>query len=92
MVRTRIQAFPALILTFILVGLLAGRSPADTVDPVAKGFGNTRGHIGIIIVYFWVVTRFSGMDVNTSLKSWTLSTALIPVCGAVIIILASLFV
>jgi GntP family gluconate:H+ symporter len=36
--------------------------------------------------YFWVVTNFSGMDVKTSLKTWTPATALIPVCGALILI------
>jgi GntP family gluconate:H+ symporter len=42
--------------------------------------------------YFWVVTRFSGMDVKTSMKSWTIGTAVIPLCGGILIVLASLFV
>ncbi len=36
--------------------------------------------------YFWVVTNFSGMDVKTSLKTWTPATALIPLFGALILI------
>ena len=42
--------------------------------------------------YFWVVTRFSGLDVKTSLKTWSVSTVVIPVVGSVILIIASIFV
>lgn len=42
--------------------------------------------------YFWVVTRFSGFDVKTSLKTWSLSTVVIPVVGSIILIIASFFV
>lgn len=35
--------------------------------------------------YFWVVTNFSGMDVETSLKTWTPATAVIPVVGGVVL-------
>lgn len=41
--------------------------------------------------YFWVVTRFSGMDVETSMKSWSISTALIPICGSIILIIVNMF-
>ena len=42
--------------------------------------------------YFWVVTRFSGFDVKTSLKTWSLSTVVIPVVGSIILIIAGFFV
>jgi GntP family gluconate:H+ symporter len=57
-VKTRIQAFPALILTAVIVGLIAGLSPADTMNAVAKGFGNTLGHIGIIIGFGCIMGKF----------------------------------
>ena len=42
--------------------------------------------------YFHVVTNFSGMDIKTSLKTWTISTIIIPVFGSVLIVLLSLFI
>lgn len=42
--------------------------------------------------YFWVVTRFSGLDVKTSLKTWSLSTVIIPVVGSVLLFIASIFI
>ena len=41
--------------------------------------------------YFHVVTNFSGMDINTSLKTWTISTILVPLFGSVLIVILSLF-
>jgi len=48
-IRTKIQAFPALILTAIVIGLLAGLNPRDTIGAVTAGFGNTLSSIGIVI-------------------------------------------
>lgn len=42
--------------------------------------------------YFHVVTNFSGMDIKTSLKTWTMGSILVPVFGSVIIFLLSLFI
>ena len=42
--------------------------------------------------YFHVVTNFSGMDIKTSLKTWTVSTIAIPVFGSILIIILSLFI
>ncbi|WDV46189.1 GntP family permease [Clostridiaceae bacterium M8S5] len=36
--------------------------------------------------YFWVVTRFSGLRVETSLKTWSVATAIIPICASVLLI------
>lgn len=42
--------------------------------------------------YFHVVTNFSGMDIRTSLKTWTIGSILVPVVGSIILIVASLFI
>ena len=42
--------------------------------------------------YFHVVTSFSGMDIKTSLKTWTIGSILVPVFGSVIICILSLFI
>lgn len=39
--------------------------------------------------YFWVVTRFSGMPVNTSLRTWTIGTILVPIVGSIILIVVN---
>ncbi|MEG0852909.1 MAG: GntP family permease [Angelakisella sp.] len=41
--------------------------------------------------YFHVVTNFSGMDIKTSLKTWSMSTILIPIFGSIIIAVLSIF-
>lgn len=42
--------------------------------------------------YFHVVTNFSGMDIKTSLKTWTISSIAVPVFGSLIICAFSLFI
>ena len=42
--------------------------------------------------YFHVVTNFSGMDIKTSLKTWSVASVLIPVFGSVILTVLSLFI
>ena len=42
--------------------------------------------------YFHVVTSFSGMDIKTSLKTWTIGSILVPIFGSVIICILSLFI
>ncbi len=42
--------------------------------------------------YFHFVTNFSGMDIKTSLKTWSISTFIIPAVGSVILIILSLFI
>ncbi len=42
--------------------------------------------------YFHVVTNFSGMDIKTSLKTWSISTILVPAFGSIILIILSLFI
>ena len=42
--------------------------------------------------YFHVVTNFSGMDIKTSLKTWTIGSILVPAFGSVILVILSLFI
>lgn len=42
--------------------------------------------------YFHVMTNFSGMDIKTSLKTWSVASILIPVFGSVIFVILSLFI
>ena len=47
--RTRIDAFGALLIASVLTGLVAGFSPGETITSITKGFGNTLGSVGIVI-------------------------------------------
>ena len=42
--------------------------------------------------YFHVVTNFSGMDIKTSLKTWSIGSILVPAFGSVILVILSLFI
>lgn len=42
--------------------------------------------------YFHVVTNFSGMDIKTSLKTWTIGSILVPIFGSVILGILSIFI
>lgn len=47
--KTKIHAFPALIISAALTGLIGGMTPDAVVKTISTGFGNTLGSIGIII-------------------------------------------
>ncbi len=47
--RTRLDAFVALLIAAILTGVVAGQDLTGIVDSIATGFGNTLGSIGIVI-------------------------------------------
>lgn len=47
--KTKIHVFLALIIAAVIVGLVGGLAPNDTVDAITAGFGSTLGSIGIII-------------------------------------------
>ena len=47
--RTRLDAFVALLLAALVTGFVAGAPPIETIDSITKGFGNTLGSIGIVI-------------------------------------------
>ena len=42
--------------------------------------------------YFHVVTNFSGMDIKTSLKTWSVASIAIPAFGSVILAILSMFI
>ncbi|PXZ06350.1 gluconate permease [Gilliamella apicola] len=47
--KTRIQAFPALIISALITGSLGGMPGEFMIATISKGFGNTLGNIGIVI-------------------------------------------
>src|SRR5699024_9108001 len=47
--KTKIHAFLALIISAAITGLIGGMPPNDVLDSITKGFGSTLGSIGIII-------------------------------------------
>lgn len=47
--RTRLDAFPALLIGAIVTGLVAGVAPVELVTMMTTGFGNTLASIGIVI-------------------------------------------
>lgn len=61
--KTKIHAFPALIIAAALTGVLGGMPVKGVLDSITKGFGNTLGSIGIIIgfgVMMGELFEFSG--------------------------------
>lgn len=47
--RTRLDAFAALLIAALVTGSIAGSAPADTIASITTGFGTTLGNIGIVI-------------------------------------------
>ncbi|GAB3299948.1 GntP family permease [Parasphingorhabdus pacifica] len=47
--RTRLDAFIALLIAALLTGFVAGSPVTDVLDSIADGFGSTMGNIGIVI-------------------------------------------
>src|SRR5690625_460003 len=47
--RTRLDAFIALLIAALLTGSIAGFAPTDTISSIVEGFGSTLGSIGIVI-------------------------------------------
>lgn len=47
--KTKVQAFPALLIAALVVGLIAGMPAGEVVSELTGGFGNTLSSIGIII-------------------------------------------
>lgn len=42
--------------------------------------------------YFHVVTNFSGFDIKTSLKTWTIGTLLVPIFGSILLVIVNTFI
>jgi len=68
---TRFQAFLALIISALAIGLLAGLGPGDTIAAVTTGFGNTMTSIGIVIGLGCVMGMF--MERSGAAKKMALS-------------------
>lgn len=47
--KTKIHVFLALIIAAVIVGLVGGLPPSDTISAITSGFGGTLSSIGIII-------------------------------------------
>ncbi|MDO5726221.1 MAG: GntP family permease [Tissierellia bacterium] len=47
--KTKVQAFPALIIAAIVVGFIGGMEPVEVMQTVSSGFGGTLSSIGIVI-------------------------------------------
>ncbi|WP_159803029.1 GntP family permease [Arthrobacter zhaoguopingii] len=47
--RTRLDAFVALLIAALVTGLVAGQAPLEIVTAITTGFGNTLASIGIVI-------------------------------------------
>jgi Gnt-I system low-affinity gluconate transporter len=61
--RTKLQAFLALILVSYIIGLVAGLSPAEVLEAVQTGMGGTVGEIAVIIgigAMFGEILKVSG--------------------------------
>ncbi len=61
--RTKLQAFIALLVVSLLVGLAVGMSPADIITTIEEGMGGTLGFIAVIIglgAMFGEMLRVSG--------------------------------
>lgn len=70
-VKTKIQAFPALILSAIIIGLLSGLPTDKTITAVTKGFGNTLASIGIVIGLGCIMGKF--MEKSGAVKRMALT-------------------
>jgi GntP family gluconate:H+ symporter len=48
-VRTKVHAFPALLIAASLTGLIGGLAPVEVATAITEGFGNTLAVIGLVI-------------------------------------------
>lgn len=47
--KTKVHAFPALIIAASITGLVGGMKPPSVIEAITDGFGNTLGTIGLVI-------------------------------------------
>lgn len=48
-VRTKVHAFPALLIAASIVGLVGGLAPTAAIEAITTGFGETLATIGLVI-------------------------------------------
>ena len=61
--RFKIQAFIALLIASILVGVIAGMSPSDIITTMKEGMGNTLGFVAVVVglgAMFGAILEHSG--------------------------------
>jgi len=61
--RFKIQAFIALLMTSITVGIIAGMQPADIITTMKEGMGNTLGFVAVVVglgAMFGAILEHSG--------------------------------
>jgi len=51
MMRFKLNAFVALIIVALVVGLLEGMSPIEAIESIEAGLGGTLGHLTMIIIF-----------------------------------------
>lgn len=78
-------------------GTVAMITGAAILSPMLEGLGLNPVMAGLALCaaamfpsylndsYFWVVTRFSGFEVKTSLQTWTVGTFIVPLSAAIIL-------
>ncbi|NLJ41030.1 MAG: GntP family permease [Clostridiales bacterium] len=74
--------------------ILAPMLPALGINPVIAGLAVCTTAMAPSYLndsYFWVVTRFSGLPVNTSLKTWSVGTIAVPIVGSIILAIVNIF-
>ena len=75
--------------------ILAPIIPTLQLNPLLAGLALCCGAMPVSYVndsLFWVVSNFGAMDVKTTLKSWTIASAVVPLLGCAILFVASFFV
>ena len=62
-IRLKIQAFTALLISSIVVGLVAGMQPSDILETIKKGMGGTLGFVAVVVglgAIFGAILEHSG--------------------------------
>lgn len=72
--KTRIPAFPALIIAAVITGSLGGMKSEMMIASVTRGFGGTLGNIGIVIGFGVMMGSLLQMSGPQSAWRFRLST------------------
>jgi len=51
LMKTKVHVFLAMLMAALITGILGGMSPADVLEYIQTGFGNTLGELGILISF-----------------------------------------
>ena len=64
--KTKVHAFPALIIAASITGLVGYMAPPKVIDAITAGFGNTLGSIGLVIGFGVMMVAFWRFPVRRS--------------------------